>query len=408
MSVRLISSRSLRNNLLEGPIAEELGNAANLEYIDLSSNQLSGSLPSGLNFGANLTAFNVTANFLNGTVPESFSRLIGSINGNCFSNVLNATAYNKQELLASIATTTTTTTTTVALTVSDSTAPPTTSASVTQSFTPSSSTFASSSLATTATNSNETSSFPVAAVAGGVGGAVCLMAAILVAVLILRRRSQSARKDIPAQASQPAPQASSLLQQSGVLPPFQTQYQATSTSYFQSSTPPLPAKDDETLENAEKGGMGLLFSNPNNIPNVGSHVPPVTYSGAEWQKQGYSATAGGIGSSAQYQSAEADKKYQYDGPLAQKGSGSSSGPRPASAAEGCVDVKARCWWDPAEEPDNDDASADHGIDGAQLLVLTDARLQQIGVTQPVARDIILGAAAEFRSGMAANASAGRF
>ncbi|KAI8849511.1 hypothetical protein BC829DRAFT_470598 [Chytridium lagenaria] len=78
---------------LTGPIPRELGGLKNLRQLWLIENQLSGPIPKELE-GLPLDGMHLERNYFTGTVPESFSRINKKgISGNCFNNILNATAY---------------------------------------------------------------------------------------------------------------------------------------------------------------------------------------------------------------------------------------------------------------------------------------------------------------------------
>ena len=70
-----ITSVSLWRNYLTGSIPPELGNLANLTYLDLGDNQLTGSIPSELGNLANLQALYLDNNQLTGSIPPELGNL---------------------------------------------------------------------------------------------------------------------------------------------------------------------------------------------------------------------------------------------------------------------------------------------------------------------------------------------
>ena len=65
----------LANNQLTGTIPTELGNLANLWFLDLSDNQLTGSIPPELGDLSSLTRLSLANNQLTGSIPQSFTHL---------------------------------------------------------------------------------------------------------------------------------------------------------------------------------------------------------------------------------------------------------------------------------------------------------------------------------------------
>ncbi len=70
-----VTELSLDNNALTGSIPAELGNLANLEWLNLSSNGLTGSIPTELGNLANLQTLSLSSNGLTGSIPAELGNL---------------------------------------------------------------------------------------------------------------------------------------------------------------------------------------------------------------------------------------------------------------------------------------------------------------------------------------------
>ena len=70
-----VTSLRLGYNQLSGPMPPELGNLANLAYLDLEGNQLSGSIPPELGNLANLAYLDLEGNQLGGSIPPELADL---------------------------------------------------------------------------------------------------------------------------------------------------------------------------------------------------------------------------------------------------------------------------------------------------------------------------------------------
>ena len=81
-----VTSLSLWENQLSGPIPPELGNLTKLEYLSLARNQLSGSIPPELGSLSRLEYLSLTRNQLSGSIPPELGNLsrvkILSLSGN--------------------------------------------------------------------------------------------------------------------------------------------------------------------------------------------------------------------------------------------------------------------------------------------------------------------------------------
>ena len=71
----------LDNNSLAGSIPAELGNLANLEWLFLYNNMLTGGIPSEIGSLANLTVLNLSGNQLSGSIPSDLGNLAPSEGG---------------------------------------------------------------------------------------------------------------------------------------------------------------------------------------------------------------------------------------------------------------------------------------------------------------------------------------
>ena len=67
---------SLRRNELTGPIPEELGSLANLEWLSLTGNGLTGPIPAWLGRLVNLVTLELSSNDLTGSIPAALGRLV--------------------------------------------------------------------------------------------------------------------------------------------------------------------------------------------------------------------------------------------------------------------------------------------------------------------------------------------
>ncbi|KAI8849234.1 hypothetical protein BC829DRAFT_416891 [Chytridium lagenaria] len=114
-----ITRLDLAGNRLTGTIPQELGSLGNLRWLDLSSNQLTGAIPPQLGSLSSLRALYLSNNQLTGAIPQELGNLSNlrwlflknnyfsgavpeyvsnlsekSIQGNCFSDIRNSSAYS--------------------------------------------------------------------------------------------------------------------------------------------------------------------------------------------------------------------------------------------------------------------------------------------------------------------------
>ena len=66
---------NLSNNMLTGPIQEELENFSNLKFLDLSNNELSGNIPMSLYTLDSLQTLNLSHNVSTGEISENIGNL---------------------------------------------------------------------------------------------------------------------------------------------------------------------------------------------------------------------------------------------------------------------------------------------------------------------------------------------
>jgi Leucine-rich repeat (LRR) protein/tRNA A-37 threonylcarbamoyl transferase component Bud32 len=91
-NLKQLEEFSISDNLISGPIPNELGNLKNLYHLDLHYNKLTGSIPSDLGLLTNLTILGLSHNKLTGSIPSdlglltnldfldlSYNKLTGSI-----------------------------------------------------------------------------------------------------------------------------------------------------------------------------------------------------------------------------------------------------------------------------------------------------------------------------------------
>jgi hypothetical protein len=87
----------LHSNQLSGNIPPELGNLANLQYLFLQSNQLSGNIPPELGNLTNLRYLKIHSNRLNGSIPSNLTNLTNLLNG--WSNLRWNALYTNDDIL---------------------------------------------------------------------------------------------------------------------------------------------------------------------------------------------------------------------------------------------------------------------------------------------------------------------
>ena len=90
---------NLSNNMLTGPILEELGNLSNLKFLDLSFNELSGSIPNSLYTLDSLQTLNLSHNFFSGEISPLISNL-SSLSGIVTTSHMSITTYLALDLSA--------------------------------------------------------------------------------------------------------------------------------------------------------------------------------------------------------------------------------------------------------------------------------------------------------------------
>ncbi|KAE8706206.1 putative S-adenosylmethionine-dependent methyltransferase [Hibiscus syriacus] len=82
----------LGNANLSGPLVPELGQLANLQYLEVSDNNLSGSIPTEIGNLTSLVSLNLQHNQLTGPIPSSLGNLVSlsflKLNGNKLSGVI--------------------------------------------------------------------------------------------------------------------------------------------------------------------------------------------------------------------------------------------------------------------------------------------------------------------------------